>query len=442
VTRRIIRTNGLLSFESPARLRKGDILIEDGKISAVGGITSNADAVFSETPYLVVPAFVQAQTRLSEAFLDQYFVPTPPMGLYRDVQVPTCLDGLNEKEIELSLNTALDQTLNCGTACTTHRIRNAEDAKFMIEIAKERHCRVVLMLDLDLCVAGQEQELENIIEHIHKSEEPELFHLALCSRLPRAGIFNSMAAATRLANSRHLQLFVETDSLCKKHTIKHLKNGDLLSPNIAIVPRSLSGIDQAKVLRAIAEAGATIHVSPTQHLLMGEKPPSMLAAIESEVVLCLSSFSGATRTAYNIFDELQAMHMWLAPHCSDPGIRALRMATTSAAGSLGYPAGQIGLGQFADLAAIQIEHTPASQPEDVAVSIIRQGHTSVQSIWIHGEPVLLPKKTVLPKTPVQTRFLSQTRNSIRPRPRGGIASLHHSLKYRVATGLRSLKSKF
>ena len=416
-SKRIIRTQGLLSFQDPPRHRKGNLLIQNGQISAIGGIAGHNDAVISESPYLLMPAFLQLRADLRESFFERHFVASQPHENFRYIQAPQAIQRLETEEKNLSISTGLQQMSACGTSCASHFFSTFEEAKRIANLISNQRFKGLFLLDLDDC---NPKQIGSIIEQVTalQSEHRTRVRFALYCRFPRKNLFVTMKKSVQLSYDFNIPLFVETCDLSLSTIQNLLRKADLRSKNISLIPLRLTGIEQLEVARLLSDEKLFVYFSPLFHLLMGESPPDLKAAIDAEVPLAISSMTGATRSQYNIFHELYHVRRWLSPHCNDAAVRTLRMATLTPAKSAGIAAGQLGLDQCADLVAIDVRNTKSTDVNHLADLIIDGGQSQVRSLWINGEPIIIPRstnhRTVRANTAVLTSLRTKLKHSSSP----------------------------
>lgn len=410
--KRIIRTQGLLSFQDPPRFRKGNLLIQDGQISAIGGIAGHNDAVIAESPYLIMPAFFQLRTELRESFLDRYFVATPPHEYFRHVQIPETLSQFTVEENNISVSTALQQMSVCGTSCASYTFSTLDEIKRIVNLVSNQRFRSFLLLDLETCETKSISELVEQVKAL-QTEHPDTFELGLYCRFPRKKLSFNIKKAALLSYENNFPLYVETPDLTLRCIQNLLNKIDLRSKNISLLPLTLTGVESTEVARLLAEEKIFVHITPLFHMLMGETPPNLEAFVEADVQLAVSSLSGATRSQYNIFHELYHLRRWLSPHCDDAAVRALRMATLNPATSAGFSAGKLGLDQCADLIALDIRNTKSTDVNHLADLIIDGGESQVRSLWVRGDPIIIPRtanhRTVRANTSVLTSLRSKVK---------------------------------
>ncbi|MEE2901807.1 MAG: hypothetical protein VYC39_05730 [Myxococcota bacterium] len=410
---RIIRTQGLLSFQNPPRFRRGDLLIQSGKISAIGGIPAHPQAVIAESPYLVMPAFFQLRAALQESFLDRYFVATPSHENFRHIQVPHALANLSIEEKVLSINSGLQQLSLCGTSCASHLFSTLDEATRITNILSKHRLRGFLLLDLESSYPLS--EIPRILEQVLalQEEHPGVLRVGLYFRFPRRKLTLTTKKAALLAYENNLPLYVETPDLSLGCIEKLLRNIDLRSKNISLLPLKLTGIDSAEVTQLLSDENIFVHVTPLFHLLMGESPPDLKAAVDANLSIAVSSLSGATRSQYNIFHELYHLRRWLSRHCDDAAVRALRMATLIPAQSAGFSSGKLSVEQSADLLAIDVRNTKSTDVSHLADLIIDGAETQVRSLWVRGEPIKISRTPMHGKHNEDTKVFSQLRAKLK-----------------------------
>jgi|GEM_PF-6089954 len=415
---RIIRTQGLLSFQKPPRFRKGDLLIRNGQISAIGGITSHPKALIAETPYVLMPAFFQLRTALQESFLDRYFVATPTHENFRHIQVPFALENLSTEEKMVSISLGLQQLSLCGTSCASYLISTLDEATQIANTLFDLRLRGFFLFDL-----GSSRSLSSISEVLEQlgglqKAHSDIFRIGLYFRFPKRKHSLTLKKAALVSYENNLPLFVETPDLSLGRIHKLLRKVDLRSKNISLLPLRLTGIDSKEVTQLLTDENIFVHITPLFHLLMGESPPNLKAAVDADLQIAVSSLSGATRSQYNIFHELYHLRQWLSPYCDDAAVRALRMATSVPAKSAGFAAGNLSVEHCADLLAIDVRNTKSTDVNHLADLIIDGAETQVRSLWVRGEPIKISRTPTHQNERINTKVFSQLRAKLKITSRG------------------------
>jgi cytosine/adenosine deaminase-related metal-dependent hydrolase len=150
----------------------------------------------------------------------------------------------------------------------------------------------------------------------------------------------------------------------------------------------------------IADAQATVVLSPAADLMVGAAPPALLPLLEAGVELALGADGGASRTELDPFRDARLLFGLLRGWVEQPASRALEIAAHGGARALGFGSGTLEVGQPADVVLVDVAHVDSGDHEALARRILDHGGPEqVRSVYVGGERVAAdgrPENLILP----------------------------------------------
>lgn len=408
--------------------KRGDLLIDGGLLSAIGGVASTAGALITETSHVLLPGLVQAHVHLDQALLNRDFVPSLDPWRFQLVQLSTFLAAQDEASLSAQAESAIGRGLLAGA--TTYGDAGLTASRPGIEAALRLGARLVVAVDAT--VGAPARVLDALDTALARREGGLRIRFALFAGAAERTPISALAAASRLAQERSLPLIVHSGELPGDGGgIRRLERAHALTRSLVLChARSPELARHAKVL---AECGATIVLTPASDLLFGAPRPPLEAFVEAGVNLALGSDGGASRIAFDPFRELRLLLRLFRGRVSSPATTALEIATRGGARALGLNAGAVEVGRAADLVAIDVAAQDGEEHEALAVRIIEEGGPErVRTVWVDGQVVAADGRLVSGSLPreVDERALRQRLLASQPAPA--------PLKARARAGVRSL----
>lgn len=420
--RRIIRGAKILPMDGRRQPKRGDMLISGGVISAIGGIQDMAGALIAQTSSVLLPGFVQAHVHLDQALLDRDFVPNADPFWFCDVQVAGWLSRSDGGALKTQAAAAFCRGMTAGATTFADAGRDG-GRSFAIEAALALGTRLIAPLDASSRdVTG---DLEGLRQWLDQNDPQRRIALAISAGDAERVSSARLRAAARLAAARSLPLIVHAASLPgDSGGVSRLDRAGALGKNLVLCHGR--GPSLGRSAKVLAQAGASVVVTPGSDLLFHAPPPAYEQLLEAGVNLALGADTGATRLDFDPFRELRLLYAALKDRVSAPASTALEIATRGGARAYMSPSGAVEGGQFADLVALDVDAPDGEEYEALARRIVeRGGPERVRTVWVGGEVVAADGRVVLAHAPSQAE-----ENEVRARLRGG-ASGARALSARV-----------
>lgn len=382
--RRAIRGAALLPLDGRAGLRRTDLLLEDGRIAAIGGVSS---AEVETVRGLVMPGLVQAHLHLELALTDRAFVPDQDPAVHLGAQRAAWVEGLDEPSARSSAQAGLAWSLAAGAttvadaAATRHRLA-------VLGAAQAVGARVLLPVDGRR--ADAKEALVVLEEAIAAHDLEGSVRVAVWGAEAERTSVGRLRAAARLAETRGLPLICHLGLRPgARGGVERLERAGALAQNLVLTHAHGQSLGSDRNLRRLADAGASVVVTPSFEVLTGAPPAPVVRLLEAGVAVGLGSECGATRLGLDVFAEARLASRLLEGRVERPALTALEMATRHGAEALGLPTGVIEVGRAADLLLVGIEPEEDDDAEAMARRVLDSaGPELLRQIWVGGEPRL------------------------------------------------------
>ncbi|MEU9341615.1 amidohydrolase family protein [Streptomyces sp. NPDC048278] len=388
---RILLTGGTVVSMDPAvgDLERGDVLIEDGVIAAVAESVDAPDAeVIDATDRIVMPGFVDThrhtwQTAFRGVGADWTF-PEWAQAMHRtlkpryrpeDVYLGTLLGRL--EALHSGVTTMLDWF---------HCAQSPEHADAGVAALRDAPGRSVFCHGAGWGTTGSvEAEIRRVRSVL--SGDDALLTMAFGLRGAEDTSFGTVAAELELAAELGLRSSLHVESEGIRRPVADLHEHGLLRDTTTFVHANGLGDDE---LRMLADAGATVSVSPDVELKMGFGWPMtgrMLAAglrptlSVDDVPSVGGDLFSTMRTAYVVQRGL------------DGGLDSrdlLEFATVDGAHALGLAArtGSLTPGKDADVILLRTDDLTVFPVTDPAATVVAAGHPGlVDTVLVAGRVV-------------------------------------------------------
>ena len=143
--RRVIRGGTLLALDGRPEVRRTDLLIEGGRIAAIGGV-QDPRAEVQTVRGLVMPGLVQAHVHLDLTLQDARYVPALDPNAQLDGQRQAWTDALDPEGARTSAQAGLAWGLAAG-ATTVVDVSSARRGLAALQAARAVGSRLVLCVD-------------------------------------------------------------------------------------------------------------------------------------------------------------------------------------------------------------------------------------------------------------------------------------------------------
>jgi 5-methylthioadenosine/S-adenosylhomocysteine deaminase len=393
---------------------RGDLLIENDRITAIGLSMGSADRVIDATDCAVIPGFIQTHIHLCQTVF---------RGLADDLAL---IDWLKKRvwpmeaahspqSVAASARLGIAELIKGGTTCaltmetvnhTTEVFRVVQESGFRATVGK-------CMMDKgdEVPQALREQTKDSIEESIalldewHGKENGRLRYCfaprfaVSCTRelleqvgrlAPQRGVMVHTHASENLTECE----IVENETGMRN--IAYLHDVGLTGRHVALAHCVHLAEDEIETL---LRTQTNVAHCPSSNLKLGSGIAPIAKLLAKGISVSLGADGAACNNRLDMFTEMRtAALLQKALHGPQvlPARRALRMATIDGAKALGLDAeiGSIAVGKKADLAVIRLGqlHTSPTAPDLVSSIVYAAEAGDVQSVVVDGQLLMNDRK--------------------------------------------------
>lgn len=389
--RTVIRGATLVPNDGRQALRRTDLLIEDGRIAAVGGVEP-ADAAVVEVRGLLVPGLIDACRHLDLTLADRQYVPSVGPRARDLVDTPAFLRGLRTEGRRQSSLLGLGAALPAGVLTVGDPSGAAGlDPGLSLSAA----VRVVVAVDAK-AGAGTEAELDRVLNLAEGEPDGGRFTVALYGGDAERAPLRSLLEASALARRRHLPLLLRLGTRPDDdHGLRRLRKAAVLGPELVLLHGTGRALLNPTDVRALADSGSRLVLTPASELLSGAPLPDVARLLTQGVVCALGTGSASTRLGFDLAEEARLLYRILKDQAEHPASLALEAATRGGGLALGTKSGTLEVGQRADLLLFDLEAAPGESHEVIARRILFHTPARIARAWVDGQ-VVWDRGRVLP----------------------------------------------
>lgn len=385
--RRVIRGARLLPMDGRRQVKRQDVLLDGGVVAAVGGVSSTAGARVEETNAVLLPGLINAHVHLDQALLDRGFVPDADPWRFYGLELPAWLAKLDDGALAVSARSAIARGVRAGTVAFGD-VGRTVTRQSSVDAAIALGARVVVAID------ARHRDAARLLDGLQARLAPGApVTAALWAGDAERTSSAQLRAAAILSRERGVPLIAHVGLLPgDRGGVSRLDRAGALSTRLTLVHARGHSVTDA--MKALAQAGVSVVVTPSTDLVVGAPPAPVAALLEAGVNVGLGLDSGVARTDLDPFRELRLLHGMLRGRVSGPASAALEIATKGGARALGLGSGAIEVGQRADLFTIDVP-LASDDHEGLARRLIDGGGPEqVRTVWIAGEPVVTEGRLV------------------------------------------------
>ncbi|MFO0727226.1 MAG: amidohydrolase family protein [Myxococcota bacterium] len=381
--RRIIRGARLLPLDGRRQLRRADVLIEGGKIAAIGGVKDAPDAELIETTAALIPGLVQAHLHLDEVILDRKFVAHSDPLFHYEVELVRWLERQDEAALLVQAYSGIGRGLLAGATAFAD-VGRSQHRVVAADVAAELGARLLAPLD------GAAEDLERAIDRlVERYDSGGLVRPGIWLHDAESVAPAALSRAGKLSEARGIPLFVHVGRLPGvRGGVDRLRQHGALHRHTVIChgrAQSLRGY-----ARALVDAGATVVLTPGADLMVGASPPALEPLLSAGVELAIGGDGGSSRTEVDPFRDARLLYGLLRGRADHPASRALEIASRGGARALGVGSGSLEVGQPADLVFVDVAHVDSDDHEALARRILDHGGPEqVRAVWVAGTRVAM-----------------------------------------------------
>jgi len=406
----LIKQGLLVTMDAVDSVVRGDLLIENDRITSIDAMGRAADIVIDATDCVVIPGFIQTHIHLCQTLF---------RGSADDL---TLIDWLKKRiwpmeaahsaqSIAASARLGVAELIKGGTTCalTMETVNHTREVFRVIEETGFRATVGKCMMDKgdEVPTELHEQTSDSIAESISLLDEwhgKENGRIRYCFA-PRFAVSctrSLLETVARVARERGVMVHThasENSTECQiveaetgLRNVAYFQNVGLSGKHVALAHCVHLDDDEIDLLR---ETGTNVVHCPSSNLKLGSGIAPIKRLLNEGICVSLGADGAACNNRLDMFTEMRtAALLQKALHGPEvlPAKRALRMATIDGAMALGQEKeiGSLEVGKRADLSIIQVNrlHT-TPDPRDMLSSLVYSAEPSdVQTVIVDGRVLM------------------------------------------------------
>ncbi|MFF0156906.1 amidohydrolase family protein [Streptomyces sp. NPDC005263] len=392
-TRILIRNGHVIDTEpDPVVLPRTDVLIEGGKIAAVGpGLPSDGATVLDATDRIVLPGFVDAHRHVWQSALRGAAVGTDLGGYFRllgqsgpkfrpqDVYIATLAGAL--ECLDSGITTQLDYS---------HIAYSPEHADAAIDALHAAGLRAVFGYGTPITATDGNLADVHRVRTERLADDNALVTMAYAPLGPSFAPIGTVAEEWRMADDLHLLVtFHVAATPVSAQPVFALRDAGLLRERTLYIHGNTIGDDELKL---IADSGATAATTPGAEAMLGNKAPvaGRLRRAGVTTGLGVDAVSAAPGDMFSVM-RAALLGSQIADDSPLTAADILRMATLDGAAALGLAdrTGSLRPGKQADVILLRLDDInmlTAERDPIAAVVTAAQPH-NVDTVLVAGQIV-------------------------------------------------------
>ncbi|MFC9693654.1 amidohydrolase family protein [Kribbella sp. NPDC056951] len=381
-----------------------DVLIEDGRIAAVGpGLSAYGAEVIDARGRIVLPGFVDTHRHLWQTAL-RGIGAAGDLGFYFDKVMQARGTRYRPEDVAASNLVGALECLDGGITTVqdySHVQGSATFAEAAIDALDRSGIRAVFGFGPSPLVGGPVDPLEMRRVAALASDR---ITIALASTGPAYAPLDVVQADWALAASLGLPIVTHIDrSHLTETPITDLSSAGLLRPDTVYVHgNNLSDVE----LKLIAESGASVSVTPAveSRLEMGAPTAARLKALGVPLSLGIDTVTSAAGDMFSTMQQILALG-----HNAFTTAEVLQLATIAGAQALNLPdIGSLALGNQADLILLRAtDLNLAGGFQDPVATVVTSAHPgNVETVLVGG--AVVKRNGHLQTTPPQAALTALT----------------------------------
>jgi 5-methylthioadenosine/S-adenosylhomocysteine deaminase len=405
----LIKNGTLVTMDSANRVVRGDLLIVDGRIAAVGAPDQNADVVIDARGSAVIPGFVQTHIHLCQTLF---------RGAADDLAL---IDWLKQRvwpmeaahspeSLRASARLGIAELIKGGTTCalTMETVSHTSEVFAVVEETGFRATVGKCMMDKGAEVPPelQEQTAQSIEESLALLDQ---WHGKADGRIrycfaPRFAISCTRELLEKVAElSRERGVMIHTHAsenrtecaLVEEETglrnINYLDSVGVTGEHVALAHCVHLSNDEIRILK---RTGTHVAHCPSSNLKLGSGIAPVTKLLEEGVSVSLGADGAPCNNRLDMFTEMRTAAL-LQKALHGPEVlaanRVLRLATIDGARALGLAneIGSLEVGKRADVAVVRLGQVHTTPETEVVSSLVYAATASdVENVIIDGQEVM------------------------------------------------------
>ncbi|HET9143700.1 amidohydrolase family protein [Actinophytocola sp.] len=404
--RMLLRGGDVIDTEpEPVVHRGADVLIEDGRIAAVGpGLGSDGAQVIDATDRIVLPGFVDTHRHLWQTPLRGLTVGSD-LRAYLELVIGRIGPRYRPEDLRIATLAGALECLDAGVTTVqdfSHIQYTPEHTEATLDALAESGIRAVYghgypVFELD----RRSPEDVRRVRARHFAGADGVLTMALAPVGPSFSPIELAEQDWRLADELDLPIAVHVASgPVAVRPIAELHRRGLLRPNTLYVHGNSLPDEE---LALIADSGAAVSITPTTEELMSVGPP-VVDRLRAAGITTGIGVDVVTTVAGDMFSVMRATQLTSAPN-GRPRVSAaevLRMATLDGARALGLGdrTGSLRPGKAADLVLLRTDTINMAGAHDPVAAVVTAAHPgNVDTVLVGGNIVKRDGRLVHPNLP-------------------------------------------
>jgi 5-methylthioadenosine/S-adenosylhomocysteine deaminase len=412
----LIKGGSVITVDERDSIVKGDLLIRDGKIVAIGDISETADEVIDASGCAVLPGFVQTHIHLCQTLF---------RGAADDLSL---LDWLKKRvwpmeaahtaaSIKASARLGIAELIKGGTtsALTMETVNHTEQ---VFEVVEETGFRATV----GKCMMDKGDDVPSALREDTDASINESLRLMTKWHGQADGRIR-YCFAPRFALSCTKDLLSQVGELAKQHQVMVHTHASENRSECAIVEtetglRNVTYLDAVQLTGPHAVFAHCVHLDeqeieilartktnvahcPSSNLKLGSGIAPVTTLLERGISVSLGADGAACNNRLDMFTEMRSMALLqkvLHGPEAVPAKQTLRMATIDGAKALGLAdeIGSLEVGKRADVILVELNTTHATpSAKDLVSPLVYSAQTTdVQTVIVDGA-ILMRNRTLL-----------------------------------------------
>ena len=405
----LIKNGTLVTMDSADRVVRGELLIDHGRIAAVGAADESADVVIDAGGCAVIPGFVQTHIHLCQTLF---------RGAADDLAL---IDWLKQRvwpmeaahsaeSLRASARLGIAELIKGGTTCalTMETVSHTSEVFKVVEETGFRATVGKCMMDkgAEVPAALQEQTAQSIeeslalLEHWHGKANGRIRY-CFAPRFAISCTRELLERVSDLARTRGVMIHTHASenrtecALVEEETglrnINYLDSVGVSGSHVALAHCVHLSNDEIRILQ---RTGTHVVHCPSSNLKLGSGIAPVTKLLEEGVSVSLGADGAPCNNRLDMFTEMRtAALLQKALHGPEmlAAKRVLRMATIDGARALGLESevGSLEVGKRADVAVVRLDQLHTAPEAEVISSLVYAATASdVQHVIIDGQQVM------------------------------------------------------